>query len=80
MNNKKDITFYISIFIFCIVFITLCYGVMDKQNALYECVDTLGNKVYCTRVTSDYGIKYGITQNGAKVQVVQYKRIENEKN
>lgn len=80
MNNKKDITFCISVIIFCIVFVTLCYEVVDKQNALYECIDTLGNKIYCTRVTSDYGIKYGITQNGAKVQVVQYKRIENKKN
>ena len=81
MNNRISITTIVSIIALIIVSFALINRIIDQQDIIcYECVDTLGNTVYCTRVTRVYGTKYGETQDGTNIQIVQYKPIRKEVN
>lgn len=77
MNNRISITTIVSIIALIIVSFTLINRIIDQQHIIcYECVDILGNTVYCEKVYLNYGQTYGITEDGIIIQIKQYKKVE----
>lgn len=63
--------------IFMFVGITI-FAVKDESKYIYECTDIQGKLIYCTYAVTNKGGMFGKTEDGRKITLTSYKKINKE--
>lgn len=66
------------ILLLIILIVVLIFIPIDEQNYIYKCTDTQGNVIYCINARTTKGGMFGIMEDGTKVTITSYKRVNIE--
>lgn len=66
------------ILFFIVLVAALIFIPIDKQNYIYKCTDTQGNVIYCINARETKGGMFGTMEDGTKVTITSYKRVNKE--